>query len=238
LEQGQPAEEIAEAREAFQIRWVEVTTDDAVPEQEEQKAEGAGHDRQKAATYSLEGLLAQYQTVQESGDLPGDFFLPLFLYASPGAVESVLSTSSSLDNNPEAKPQTTGTYWRSDAPYLLAIPTVNDCGVVEDSEDSNSGYTETDWFKPIFKVAIEVLVEELWWVLESQMTPVWKLTRTVRQANLTDGELAKEEKESTGDKRPSQSGDNADGHDLDDMWWTLHISPHRLRKRRRLLASE
>ncbi|RYP37880.1 hypothetical protein DL767_002752 [Monosporascus sp. MG133] len=245
LEQGQPADEVAKARSTFEIRWVEVGE-----EGEETKAEESHSRRNIIVADPVERLRTRYRAMRESGSLPPGLCLPTFLCASPAAVASVLSTPLGGDNNGE-KPGTTSPRWRSGAPFLLAVAAEEERGVTDDEADESvGGGGEKDWFKPVFKVATEVLVDELWWVVEEQITSLGKLTRFVREAAVTDGaEAAEGEKEKEGEKRPGggHGRDDGDrqgeepGHDddgLDDIWWSVHMPPHRMRKRRRVFASE
>ncbi|RYP60325.1 hypothetical protein DL769_008157 [Monosporascus sp. CRB-8-3] len=245
LEQGQPADEVAEARSTFEIRWVEVEEE----EPEETTAE-EGHSRHDIVVADpVERLRARYRAMRESGSLPPGLSLPIFLCASPGAVTSVLSTSPGGDNNGK-KPETMSPRWRPGAPFLLAVAAEEERGPADDeADDSVGGGGEKDWFKPVFKVAAEVLVEELWWVVEEQITSLGKLMRFVRGAAVTDDPTVAEEKEKEGERRPGGGHGHHDddkqgeepGHDddgLDDIWWSVHMPPHRMRKRRRMFASE
>ncbi|RYP22651.1 hypothetical protein DL765_001501 [Monosporascus sp. GIB2] len=242
LEQGQPADEVAEARSTFEIRWVEVEE-----EAEGIKAEEGRSRRDIILADPVERLRARYRAVRESGSLPPGLSLPIFLCASPGAVASVLSASSGGDKNGK-KPGTTSPRWRSGAPFLLAVAAEEERGLTDgEADDSVGGAGEKGWFKPVFKVAAEVLVDELWWVVDEQITSLRKLTRFVREAAVTDDASAVEENQ--GEKRPGGVHGRDDdgkkgeelGHDddsLDDIWWSLHMPPHRMRKRRRVFASE
>lgn len=135
--------------------------------------------------------------------------LRIFLCASPEAVASVLSLS------PTELPTSESKRWRPKAPFLLAITPYADPGLEE-------GHEERGWFKPVFKIAAEVLVEEMWWLLEAGFITLRKITRMVRGSS----ELGKVE-----------GLGGSDGDNLDDMWWSMHSSPERMRRRRQFLPS-
>ncbi|KAK8075423.1 hypothetical protein PG997_010086 [Apiospora hydei] len=234
-EEGQPADEIAAARRSFEIRWVEVDED---AKGEEGKGEGRGGDW-------VEKARASYRAMRESGDLPPGLDLPVFLCASPAAVASVLRTSPAQAKEAlEGKPR-----WRSgDVPFLLVAAAETEQGIVEEDDDQehgeevNVGGGERSWFKPVFKAAAEVLVDELWWVVAEQMTTLGRMTRFVRGATVAEEEHVT----TTEEEKPGAGGETADigsgraeepGHDhdvLDDIWWTVHMPPRQMRKRRRV----
>ncbi|KAI1142077.1 hypothetical protein F5Y05DRAFT_369641 [Hypoxylon sp. FL0543] len=136
-------------------------------------------------------------------DLPSGLAQEVFLCATSDAVDSVL-TSDAAD-----RPIAGSNWWRADAPYLVAVAADSDPGLEE-------GHEEQDWFRPAFKVAVETLVEELWWLLDSDIMPLRRITRFTR-GNGESGEQT-----------------DTDGDYLDDIWWTMSPSPERLRKRRRI----
>lgn len=232
LEDGHSAEEIAEARKTFEIRWVEMEDEgqqgDGDKEAEQTQSEGA----------SVEKLRTQYRTLRDSGGLPSGLTLPLFLSVSPEAVKSILETLPS-GNDIGSKPTTASPRWRANAPFLLAVPAEDERGPVEDDEEAGNSAQggERSWFKPVFRVAAEVLVDELWWIVERQITALHKLPRFVREATLLDDVPA------IGTDQTAQVPSNNDNeHDepdrgddsLDTIWWSVHAPPHRMRKRRRL----
>lgn len=186
IEQGYPRHEIDAARAKFEIRWIE-----------EPALAGADADTLRARYAALlpgfpPGLSLPHQS------------LSVFLCASPEAVASVLA----LD--PEEMPTSESPFWRSNAPFLLAVAPYTELGLEE-------GHEEIEWFKPVFKVAVEVLVEELWWLLEADFTTLSKVTRLVRGSN----ELGRLD-------------DRGGRDDLEDMWWSMHPSPERMRKKRQI----
>ncbi|KAL2814875.1 hypothetical protein BDW59DRAFT_177807 [Aspergillus cavernicola] len=144
LEEGHAAEEVAEARRTFKIRWFE-------GEEEKEK-------EIKAEADLVERLRARYRAMRESESLPPGLSSEVFLCASPSAVTSVLVVSWSGGPGPTSK------RWRSGAvPFLLAVAAEGEDGVVDDeSDDLVGGSAENDWFKPVFRVAAEVVVDELW----------------------------------------------------------------------------
>jgi hypothetical protein len=234
-EEGQPADEIAEARRLFEIRWAEVDDDEDAKGEEGKGQAGTGGDW-------VEKARASYRAMRESGVLPSGLDLPVFLCASPAAVASVLRTSpTEAKEAHEGKPR-----WRSgDIPFLLVAAAETEQGIVEEDdeeeEETKVGGGERSWFKPVFKAAAEVLVDELWWVVAEQMTSLGQMTRFVRGAT-----VAEEHVTTTEGERQGEGGEAADvvtgraeepGHDddgLDDIWWTVHMPPRQMRKRRRV----
>ncbi|RYN63785.1 hypothetical protein AA0118_g4393 [Alternaria tenuissima] len=244
-EEGQPANEIAEARRSFEIRWVEVDDDD----DDDQDVKGEKGKSEKGKGEARTGgdwvgkARASYRGMRESGVLPSGLDLPVFLCASPAAVASVLRTSpAEAKEAHEGKPR-----WRSgDVPFLLVVAAETEQGVVEEDDDEEEEETkgrggERSWFKPVFKAAAEVLVDELWWIVAEQMTSLGQMTRFVRGAT-----VAEEHVTTTEEERQGEGGEAADvdsgrakelGHDddgLDDIWWTVHMPPRQMRKRRRV----
>ncbi|KAK6829737.1 hypothetical protein PG987_010321 [Apiospora arundinis] len=237
LEQGLPADEIAEARRLFEIRWVD-DVDDEWKQMGNQGEEWTDKAR------------ARYRAMRESGGLPPGLSSSVFLCASSEALTSVLQiTSEEVKEAAAAKSR-----WRDNAPFLLVVAAETEQGVEEDEEDSGdhpaagSGGGERDWFKPVFKAAAEVLVEELWWVLAEQMTTLGRMTRCVRGATVSDF-ISVEGEEERQDGERKEAGDTDDGggrggepsrddDGLDDIWWSVHMPPHQMRKRRRFLSSE
>lgn len=200
LEQGLSGEEVDEARRSFGIRWVRVSDDDG-DEEEPQREEDI-----------VERLRARYRSMQEQE--PG-LFLPIFLVVSSSAAESVLSTREARDG----KVGTASPRWRSSAPFLLVVAATEDQGAVDDGGDQDAG-GEKDWFKPVFRVAVEVLVDELWPVVEQQMTTLGRMTRFVQRAEVTEDVQTRIDEE--------------DG--LDVIWWSVHMPPRHMRKRRGLFT--
>lgn len=238
-EEGQPADEIAEARRSFEIRWVEVDDNNEDAKGEEGKGEaGTGGDW-------VEKARASYRAMRESGVLPSGLDLPVFLCASPAAVASVLRTSpAEAKEAHEEKP-----CWRSgDVPFLLVAAAETEQGIVEEEDEEEEEEEETmvgggerSWFKPVFKAAAEVLVDELWWVVAEQMTSLGKMTRFVRGATVAEEHVTTTEEERQGEGgeatdvgsgRAEEPGYDDDG--LDDIWWTVHMPPRQMRKRRRV----
>jgi hypothetical protein len=234
-EEGQPADEIAEARRSFEIRWVEVDDDDEDAKGEEGKGEaGTGGDW-------VERARASYRAMRESGVLLSGLDLPVFLCASPAAVASVLRTSpAEAKEAHEGKPR-----WRSgDVPFLLVAAAETEQGIVEEDDDEEEeeeeeetkvGGGERSWFKPVFKAAAEVLVDELWWVVAEQMTSLGQMTRFVRGATVAEEHVTTTEEERQGEGgEAADVGSDHDDDGLDDIWWTVHMPPRQMRKRRRV----
>ncbi|KAI9164173.1 hypothetical protein HJFPF1_05813 [Paramyrothecium foliicola] len=220
LEQGQPADQVAEARSAFEVRWVEIGNDEATKEQKAVHSDDRSDDQ-----VLLERLRAQYRSMKESEDLPPGLSMPVFLYASPAATTSVLTMP------PSAQPETNSPGWRADAPFLLVVAAEEDTSVVDEMDEPEES-DERKWSKRVFRAAAEVLVEELWWVLAEQITTLGRLARFVREAKLLDGAL-EDISEAQAVEYPEHDDDG-----LDNIWWSVHIPPHRMRKRRRIIRQE
>ncbi|KAF4825124.1 hypothetical protein CGCSCA5_v000820 [Colletotrichum siamense] len=151
------------------------------------------------ASESADELRARFDNLKS--DLPAGVTDKVFLVASDEAVTSV------LDLEEAERPTTKSKWWRPSAPFLLVVAVDPDPGLEE-------GHEEREWFKPIFKVAAEVVVEELLWLLDSDIMPLRRITRSVKGLeNITGNEVVR------------------DG-DSDDLWWSTAPSPQRMRKRR------
>ncbi|KAL2828494.1 hypothetical protein BDW59DRAFT_159698 [Aspergillus cavernicola] len=142
LEEGQVAEEIGEARGMFEIRWVQLD------DEEEEDKEGEEDEIEEEADL-VERLCARYRSMQESGTsptvFPSQYFL-LHLHQPPA--------------------------WRPGAPFLLAVSTEEEQGVVDDDPEAVEQFgrsKEIESFKPVFRVAVEMLVGELWPVVEEHL---------------------------------------------------------------------
>ncbi|KAH7304181.1 hypothetical protein B0I35DRAFT_445649 [Stachybotrys elegans] len=216
MEQGHSAD-IAVARSKFEIRWVET---------KHISNESKGQDKPDQANLA-DRLRAQYQEISQ--DLPPGLCMPLFFYATREAITCLQTT-------PVGEEATFGIknkYWRSGAPFLVAIHEIDAIALDEaegiDPEEEVGSAGENGWYKPVFKVALETIVEELWWIMVEQITDFWKVTRFVRRAELTPGD--------GGGKRPDAQNENGQedsiiGEDgLMELWWTVHMPPQ-LRKRR------
>ncbi|KAI0536381.1 hypothetical protein GGR58DRAFT_514611 [Xylaria digitata] len=139
-------------------------------------------------------------------NVPSALSQELFLCATPESVDSVLTTDTS------DRPTADSVWWRASAPFLVAVAADDDPGLEE-------GHEERDWFQPVFKVAIETAVDELWWIVDSDIMPLRRLTR------YTHGH------DELGATR------TRDGDDLDEIWWTTAPSPERLRKRHKITGA-
>ncbi|KAJ5005375.1 hypothetical protein K4K48_007361 [Colletotrichum sp. SAR 10_66] len=151
------------------------------------------------ASESADDLRARFDDL--NSDLPTGMSDKVFLVASEEAVASV------LDLEEAERPTTKSKWWRPSAPFLVVVAVDPDPGLEE-------GHEEREWFKPIFKVAAEVMVEELLWLLDSDIMPLRRITRNVKGlASITGNEVV-------GDR------------ESDDLWWSTAPSPQRMRKRR------
>ncbi|KAL3292533.1 hypothetical protein RB213_014182 [Colletotrichum asianum] len=133
--------------------------------------------------------------------LPAGMSDKVFLVASDEAVASV------LDLEEAKRPTTKSKWWRPSAPFLVVVAVDPDPGLEE-------GHEEREWFRPVFKVAAEVVVEELLWLLDSDIMPLRRITRSVKGLEKITGN------EVVGDR------------ESDDLWWSTAPSPQRMRKRR------
>ncbi|KAL4749491.1 hypothetical protein BDW72DRAFT_194837 [Aspergillus terricola var. indicus] len=172
LKEGQSAEEVENARTAFEIRW------DWLDNEEEKKGDREVSKAEDISnTELIERLRARYRSMQEAG-----------------------------------------------APFLLAVAAEEEQSIEEDEEAdilvSRGG--EKDWSKPVIRVAVEVLVDELWPVLDEQITTLGKMMRFVQSAEVTENVM-------TGGDGQGE----ADEDGLDAIWWSMHTPPHQMRKRRR-----
>ncbi|CAH0043441.1 unnamed protein product [Clonostachys solani] len=219
VERGHSADEIAEAHSTFEIRWVDV-------------GDGGSRDRAEGdpdrpnVTDPVERLRVEYRALRESDGFPPGLHLPLFLCASTEAMASVLRIP------PSSQPGTDSPRWRLGAPFLLVVAAEDEQGPVDDEASESFGGGEKKWFKPVFKAAAEVLVEELWGVAERQITSMRNLTRFVREAVIPDNPSLENK-----DTDILQGEEEADDG-LDDMWWSAHTPPHRMGRRRRILDSD
>ncbi|KAI1127424.1 hypothetical protein F5Y10DRAFT_278108 [Nemania abortiva] len=157
-----------------------------------------------SVTLNADALREKYNEMRS--DIPSAFSQELFLCATPESVDSVLITDAS------DRPTADSAWWRAGAPFLVAVTADGDPGLEE-------GHEERGWFQPVFKVAIETVVEELWWIVDSDIMPLRRLTRYMRG------------QDELGATRTS------DHDDLEDTWWTTSPSPERLRKRRNITGA-
>lgn len=154
------------------------------------------------ATADGETLRAEYARLLPS--LSSGLSQEVFLWVTPDVVASVLDAADS-----DELPTVDSKRWRPAPPYVLVVADSVDLGDLEEDDP------ERDYFKPVFKAAIEVLVDELWWVLDSQIIPLRRLTRSVK---------------AVGEEGVTESQRN----DLEDVWWSTAPSPARMSRRRGL----
>ncbi|KXJ85607.1 hypothetical protein Micbo1qcDRAFT_169283 [Microdochium bolleyi] len=211
VDEGHPLDEVNEARSSFAIKWVEIA---------------AAADEKPDSAAMLNYLRSRYREMRASGDheqqnLPAGLDQPLFLVANASSVGSVL-----------ARATTPGKYWRPDAPFLLAVAAEDELGPEDDANDASEAgaSNERSWYKPVFKVAAEVLIGELWPVVDRQITSMGTLTRFVQRAQLVEADDGAGGSLATGLLDEESQIDN----DLDDVWWSVHPPPRHMRKRRRI----
>lgn len=169
----------------------------------------AGQEESTAAIPSSDSFRSEYAALKPS--LNSGLSWNIFLCASPEAVESFEKEASNTDE--------TSSLWRPRAPFLLAVTADKDAGL-------EPGHEESVWLKPVFKVAAEALVESLIDVVDMG-TPLQRVTRNVRGAN--ELEEAAEHQDQEVPKKEAE--------ELDEIWWSMHPSPERMRKRRRRMES-
>ncbi|KAJ1325859.1 hypothetical protein MN608_09057 [Microdochium nivale] len=222
INEGHPLGDINEARSNFEIKWVEVA--ESVGKKPDSATDAADDEDATMLNY----LRTRYREMRGSGDheqqkLPAGLDQPLFLVANASSVGSVLAGAEST---------IPGKYWRPDAPFLLAVAAEDELGPEDDDGDAREagGNSERSWHKPVFKVAAEVLVGELWPAVDRQITSMETLTRFVQKARLVkDGDGAGRSL-ATGVLDEERQTDD----DLDDVWWSVHPPPRHMRKRRRI----
>lgn len=144
----------------------------------------------------LEALRRKYHELYPT--LPAGLKHPIFLCATPEVVDSVLQSAAASD-----LPTVDSRRWRRGAPYVHAVAASRDRGVEDEHEESA-------WFRDVFRVAVEVVADELWWLVDSDIRPVRRITRGVKGVGV-----------------PADVG-NAD---LAEIWWSTAPSPEMVRRR-------
>lgn len=108
-------------------------------------------------------------------NVPEDMRYDMFLAATPEAVGSILSLIE--------LPIVDSSWWRDDAPFLLAVmqeTEVNPHGDEDGDYDPNDPHNERNWHKPVFKVPVEIIPQELWLTIERDFIALSRLTRGVK----------------------------------------------------------
>ncbi|TLD11103.1 hypothetical protein PgNI_05341 [Pyricularia grisea] len=139
-------------------------------------------------------LRGKFQELQST--LSPGFSQPIFLSATDQVIDSVLGMA------PEDLPTTASRRGRNPAPWVYAVAASSDRGVPDE-------HVESAWFRDVFKVAIEVLADELWWIVDSGTMPLRRITRGVK-----------------GEGVAADAGND----DLEDIWWSTAPSAERLKK--------
>lgn len=130
-------------------------------------------------------LRKYYVAMKNNKGVRGDFDMNMFFCASPEAAESVLSPE--VDHMPTAESPS----WRDEAPFLLAVmeeESVNPHGE-EESCDPVDPHHEANWYKPVFKMPIEIIADELWMIIRRGILGPTRITRNVRGSTELGGEL-------------------------------------------------
>uniref|UniRef100_L7JQL3 Rhodopsin domain-containing protein n=1 Tax=Pyricularia oryzae (strain P131) TaxID=1143193 RepID=L7JQL3_PYRO1 len=138
--------------------------------------------------------MTKFQELQST--LSPGFSQPIFLSATDQVVDSVLALA------PEDLPTTASRRGRNPAPWIHVVAASADRGVPDE-------HVEAAWFRDVFKVAIEVLADELWWIVDSGTMPLRRITRGVK-----------------GEGVAADAGND----DLEDIWWSTAPSAERLKK--------
>ncbi|KAK2591098.1 hypothetical protein QQS21_011209 [Conoideocrella luteorostrata] len=162
---GREYEEVAKGRSMFEIRWIE-----------DKELNGANADT----------LRKYWHDMKKNKAVKGNFDLNMFFCASPESIESVLLPSQ--DDLPTAESLS----WRDDAPFLLAVmeeESTNSHG--EEPYDPEDPHHEANWYKPVFKVPIEIVADDFWVTIERPILELARITRTVRGSTELGGELPK-----------------------------------------------
>lgn len=186
-------EAVASARSCFNLLWVEDET---------------------LAGATADVLRQRYAEMLAKDKVPRGMQQTAFLCASP---ESVASVQELADAD---FPSTDSRYWRAGAPFLLAVmqaESVNPHGE-EDPADHDDPHDPRNWYKPVFKVPIEVIPAELWCLLESDFMELQNITRSVYGSNELGGTMPV----------------NKSVDELLEMWWGTGPTPASLKRRRRL----
>jgi hypothetical protein len=157
-------------------------------------------------------LRKRYTKMKEDKGVKGMLDFGMSLCASPEVVVSVLLLSE--DDLLSTKTLT----FRDEAPFLLAVlmeESMNPHGDDEtyDPEDPNN---EANWYKPVFKVPIEMFVNELWKTMEDPVMELNRITRNVRGSTELGGELLK----ITPLDEPYEH------------WWGAGLTPRSIKRRR------
>lgn len=135
----------------------------------------------------------------------------VFLCASAESVQSFEEEAPHTDERSDL--------WRTRAPFLLAVAADREAGL-------ESGHEESIWLKPVCKVAAEALVESLIDFVDMG-TPLQRVTRNVKGTKELDG-ASEDQDEGVSEREAAE---------LDEIWWSVHPSPERLRKRRERMVS-
>ncbi|KAF3482060.1 uncharacterized protein GIQ15_04819 [Arthroderma uncinatum] len=148
-------------------------------------------------------------------DAPTGMGYNMFLCTCAEAVESVFSNDF---------PTIDSFNWRDDAPFLLVVMEVTEVNPHDEEEhDPDDPHTERNWYKSVFKVPIEIVPDELWGEIDSEIFPHTRLTRNVKGCN-----------QLLGGKVPNNTP-NVDG--LTELWWGMSASPKSIRRRHPYLFS-
>lgn len=145
----------------------------------------------------LDSLRSRYAALKR-GLEPG-LTWRILLCASPEAVQSFEELAPYTDEKSHIR--------RPQAPFLLAVGASRLAHLQYDDYESSR-------LKPVFKVAVEALVEPFFSVLGTG-TPLWKVTRYVWGTGELGGSTVYGGRES----------------DLNEIWWSTHPSPQRQRTR-------
>ncbi len=138
--------------------------------------------------------------MRKNKDTPAGMDHGRFLCASPETVESLLTLED--DNLPNTK----SAFWRDDAPSLLVVMEaveVHTHGDEEDEYDTNGPNDEGKWYKSVFKVPVEIIVDSLRDPVDVPFIPPSRLTRQVKGSAELGGAI---------DENCTEDG-------LTELWW-------------------
>lgn len=205
------ASDLTEAKAKFEIRWIEDPTMAL-----DQDGQGPG----------LDGLRERFkQAIAVEDCLPDAISKEVFLIASEDAIASVMGASVPAitrfhdpDTAESTKAKRRGPDGIIDPPYILAVA-ADEPPQLDEDEDGHG------WFKPVFRVAAELLATDFWHELDFQTNrngePLMKLTRCTRGVDLRGRALEE-----------SEGGGKAEDQDV---WWGTLVPHSRRAKRGRVM---
>ncbi|EFR02326.1 hypothetical protein MGYG_05323 [Nannizzia gypsea CBS 118893] len=196
---GHEYEDIAIGRKLFTLHWIE-----------DNELDGAIEDT----------LREWYKKMKLEKEVPIGMDYSLFLSTCPEAVDSVFA---------DPLPTIDSSFWRDDAPFLLVVMELAEGDLPTDQYDSDNPYDpddrlcENNWFKSVFKVAVEIIPNCFWEEVEMGVTmgtPLTRLTSKVKGCNQLLG-------------GPVPRGVLRDN--LRELWWTSSPSPQERKRKLKMI---